>query len=120
MNFSQKPFWLHCNFCFNREAQKYKMTNCGIVLCDSEKCLGVVTTRMCKDCQGPCKRLKDLDTAPEEVLSLFEPISAQISRSVIPVCLLILHPVFSTLIGRAMSRLSSHWSRGSQFTVHSL
>ena len=113
MNSSQKPFWLHCNICFNREAQKYKMTNCGIVLCDSEKCLGLVTTRKCKDCQGPCKRLKDLDTAPEEVISLFEPISAQISRSVIPVFLLILHPVFSTLIGRAMSRLSSHWSRGS-------
>ena len=80
MNSSKKPFWLHCNICGNLEAEKYKMTNCGIILCVSEKCLGLVTTKRCKECQGPCKRVIDLDAAPEEVLLLFQPISAQISR----------------------------------------
>ena len=80
MNSGRKPFWLHCNLCGNPGAKKYKMTNCGTILCDSEKCQGVVTSRNCKECHGPCRRLIDLDTAPEEVLLLFQPVSAQISR----------------------------------------
>lgn len=74
-----KPFWLHCNLCYNREAAKYKMTNCGIIICSSEKCLGAVTSRTCKDCQGPCKRVVDLDSAPEEVHQLFQPVTEQVT-----------------------------------------
>ena len=80
MNSKNKPFWLHCNMCGNREAPKYKMTNCGSIFCSSEKCLAMATTRSCQECGGPCKRLIDLDTAPEEVMVVFQPISAQISK----------------------------------------
>ena len=80
---SNPPSWLHCNVCFNQEAPKYKMTNCGTVFCSSKQCLEFVTTRNCRDCKGPCKRHVDLDDAPAEVRSLFEPISSQLSRSVI-------------------------------------
>ena len=77
---SNPPGWLHCNICKKTEATKYKMTNCGSVFCSSQRCLEIVTTRNCRDCKGPCKRYVDLETAPEEVRSLFEPISTQISR----------------------------------------
>ena len=87
---SNPPSWLHCNVCFNQEAPKYKMTNCGTVFCSSKQCLEFVTTRNCRDCKGPCKRHVDLDNAPAEVRSLFEPISAQLSRSVIGAGLYIL------------------------------
>ena len=82
MSSSKKPFWLHCNLCFcgNHEDKMFKITKCGTILCDSEKCLEVVTTRDCKECHGPCTRLIDLDTAPEDVLSLFQSVSAQMSR----------------------------------------
>ena len=80
MNSSNRPYWLHCNLCGNRKAAKYKMTNCGMIICVSDKCQAAVTTRNCKDCQGPCKKVMDLDNAPEEVLAVFEPISAQISK----------------------------------------
>ena len=76
----KRPFWLHCNLCGEREAAKYKITNCGIIICDSERCQGHLTSRKCKDCKGPCQRLMDLDSAPEEVQAVFQPVTDQIAR----------------------------------------
>ena len=75
-----KPFWLHCNLCGQREAAKYKITNCGFIVCDSERCGAHVTSKdmKCKDCKGPCRRLMDLDSAPEEVMTVFQPVTDQI------------------------------------------
>ena len=74
-----KPVWLHCNFCFVLESEKYKITNCGIIFCGSSECLNVVNTRSCKNCKGQCQKHYNLDeSAPREIRHLFTDIMAQI------------------------------------------
>ena len=80
---SLKPFWLHCNFCFDMKASSYRITNCGKVFCPSPACLQAVTRPTCQACRGPCRRHIPLDdTAPPEIKNLFKGISARIKRLV--------------------------------------
>ena len=80
---SLRPFWLHCNFCFDMKASSYRITNCGKVFCPSPACLQAVTRPNCRACRGPCRRHIPLDdTAPPEIKNLFKGISARIKRLV--------------------------------------
>ena len=77
-----RPEWLHCNIC-KISADHLKtglnITNCGTVFCSD--CRGTITTRVCQDCLGPCKRSLPLDgRAPEEVKLLFESFESQAAR----------------------------------------
>ena len=79
---SLKPFWLHCNFCYDMKASSYRITNCGKVFCPAPACLQAVTRPDCRACRGPCRHIPLDDSAPPEVKNLFKGVSARVKRLV--------------------------------------
>ena len=76
------PVWVNCNVCRRtgcRLQAKLNITNCGFIFCSN--CKAAAARRVCRACQGRCKRTVPLDSkAPREVRSLFESIATKIKK----------------------------------------
>ena len=76
------PVWLNCNLCRRTGSQvtaRLNMTNCGLIFCSD--CTGSLSRRICRACQGSCKRSVKLNSqAPREVRSCFESLETKIKK----------------------------------------